>query len=155
MSDKLYIHYGHPRFEKDEFHTIENRPAFSKPFGGLWASPVDAELGWKQWCMNESFALNCFDSNFTFRLSENSKVLHIRSVRDLELLPVQKEFDFLERMVCPDFEKLVSDGWDAIELHLSEENVEGFGWLDGLYWYLYGWDCDSILVMNPDVVEVV
>ena len=45
----------------------------------------------------------------------------------------------------PDFEKMLADGWDAIEFRLSEDSE--------LYWALYGWDCDSILVMNPDVVE--
>lgn len=44
-----------------------------------------------------------------------------------------------------DFEKLRELGIDAIELHLIE-NPE-------LYWTLYTWDCDSVLVMNPDVIE--
>ena len=45
----------------------------------------------------------------------------------------------------PDFEKLLSDGVDAIELFISDDRE--------LYWSLYGWDCDSILIMNPDVVR--
>ena len=53
---------------------------------------------------------------------------------------------------CLDFELLTYE-YDAIELHLSEDNSRG-DFMECLYWVLYGWDCDSILIMNPDVVEV-
>lgn len=50
----------------------------------------------------------------------------------------------------PDFEKAYYLGIDAIELHLSEdESPDG---MNGLYWLLYGWDCDSILILNPKIV---
>ena len=49
-----------------------------------------------------------------------------------------------------DLKKMLKQGYDGIELHLSEEITDDSK--DGLYWKLYGWDCDSILVMNPDVV---
>ncbi|MFR3519297.1 MAG: hypothetical protein ACLTT4_12785 [Coprobacillus cateniformis] len=42
-----------------------------------------------------------------------------------------------------DFEELKRQ-YDAIEVNISNDY--------GLYWKLYGWDCDSILVMNSDVV---
>lgn len=48
--------------------------------------------------------------------------------------------------VLGSFEKLLDDGWDAVELHLSEDRSYG-GFMEGLY-------CDSILVMNPDVIVV-
>lgn len=44
-----YIHYGHKHFEVNEFEPIRNRELFPKPFGGFWASPVNAEYGWKDW----------------------------------------------------------------------------------------------------------
>ena len=47
----------------------------------------------------------------------------------------------------PDFEKLVSDGVDAIEFFISDDNK--------LYWDLYGWDCDSILIMNPNIIKLI
>ena len=36
-----YIHYGCTSFDKLKFQEIK---------GGLWASPIDAEYGWKDWC---------------------------------------------------------------------------------------------------------
>ena len=41
--------------------------------------------------------------------------------------------------------------YDAIELHLSEEVVDDY--LESLYFKLYGWDCDSILIMNKDIIK--
>ena len=46
-------------------------------------------------------------------------------------------------MCCLDFEKLSKD-YDAIEV------ID----IGKFYWALYGWDCNSILIMNPDIVEV-
>ena len=48
--------------------------------------------------------------------------------------------------VVPDFEKMVEDGVDAIKLNLSKGDYE-------LYYEFYGWDCDSILIMNPDIIR--
>lgn len=151
---KKYIHYGHAEFRPELFREIKNRYAFVKPSGGLWASPVDAKRGWKEWCTDENFCVGRLLDSFTFKLSENSKILHIRTTRDLESLPLQTNV-WHTMWVVLDFEKLLADGWDAVELHLSEECQDERGWFDGLYWELYGWDCDSILIMNPDVVEVI
>lgn len=40
------------------------------------------------------------------------------------------------------------EGADAIELHLTcNGNMN-----NELYFALYGWDCNSIRIMNPDIV---
>lgn len=148
--ENRYIHYGHNSFDRNLFTPISNEEMFVKPYGGLWASPIDAEYGWYEWCCDEHFHTNWLSKNFTFTLSEKAKVIHIRSVADLKELPDQKSPEWFKRdpiWKCIDFEKLLADGVDAVELHLSEDG--------GLYQELYGWDCDSILIMNPDVVEVV
>ena len=141
---KKYIHYGHKHFDRTLFIPIRNCPSFTKPHGGLWASPVDAEFGWKEWCKQEDFRECNLNNSFTFTLSENARVLTILSVAGAKCLPqVRNEFA-LPWWVIPDFEKLVEQGYDAIELKLSND------W--GLYQALYGWDCDSIVVLNPDVI---
>lgn len=157
MESKKYIHYGCDSFDRNLFQPIVNRERFVKPHGGLWASPVDSEWGWKDWCTSESFHTDRLSESFTFTLSENAKVIHIRSVSDLTELPNQKPSPWFPGVCdwkCIDFEKLLADGVDAVELHLSEEDRTNCGFMDGLYWELYGWDCDSILILNPDVVEV-
>ena len=65
---------------------------------------------------------------------------------DLQKLPQQKKPNrMFENWFMPDFESLLADKCDAIELFLSDDHE--------LYFKFYGWDCDCILVMNPNVIE--
>lgn len=140
-----YIHYGHTNFYSDKFEKITNRPYFlSKPHGGFWASDVNAKFGWKDWCAQEHFRECVLENSVTFRLSDNANILHVRSQFDIARMERMKPEIY--NRCCPDFEKMKRMGIDAIELHLSE------CW--DLYFELYGWDCDSILVMNKDVIMI-
>ena len=146
MEKTKYIHYGHKEFDPDKFMEIKNRGCFIKPSGGLWASAVDAPYGWKDWCKDAEYS-ECDPNNaFEFTLADGSNVLHIRSKEDLESLP-HIETDLELNWHALDFEKIKELGVDAIELHINQNLF-----LDQL---MYGWDCDSILVLNKDVIEVV
>ena len=117
--------------------------------GGLWASDINADYGWKEWTENQNFMTDRYNDNnyFKFRLKDNARVLYLKDEKDLKNLP--KNNSELTRMMkmCGteylDFEKLKED-YDAIEIEI-----------DKLYWTLYGWDCDSILVMNKEVIELI
>ena len=149
-----YIHYGSTKLHK--IIPIKNIDYFTKPEGGLWASPVDAPFGWKEWCEREHFRETKEDNAFKFRVKDPSKIIHIRDVKDLEKLPRQKSKLGLESptMIYLDFEKIQKD-YDGIELHLSEEKQTIENFCNGLYFKLYGWDCDSILIFHEDAIEVV
>lgn len=149
-----YIHYGHKEFIPELFTPIENQGFITKPSGGFWASPVDALRGWKQWNESEHFQECNEDNSFTFTLREGSNVTHLRSVKDMDSLPkIESEIFKFSSWICLDFEEMVKNGIDAIELHLSEEDFSAYkSFGDGLYYKLYGWDCDSILIMNPDII---
>lgn len=142
-----YIHYGTTEYSKDKFKEIKNERLFTKPRGGLWASRVDSEYGWKNWTEDEHFRTEVYreDNYFKFKLKDEAKVLVIDNAKQILDLPKQKnEFNF--SFVCLDFEKLAKE-YDAIEVLISQDGK--------LYWDLYGWDCDSILVMNKEMVEVI
>ena len=143
-----YIHYGTKVFDLAKFRPIKNRPGIGKPFGGFWASPINAKTGWKEWCDQERFML-CEDSNsIRFVLDDRARVLHIRNTSDLVGLPsttVESNMRWLYGSVYLDFEGLVKMGYDAVELHLSEDGR--------LYNELYGWDVDSLLVFNPKIIQ--
>ena len=143
-----YIHYGHREFDKDLFLPIRNDFPFSKPKGGLWASNVAAQFGWKELCddmqIKECNKENCF----VFAIKESAEILSINTSNDLNQLPHCENTDVFGSFpwISLDFEKL-AEKYDAIELNISAD-------YQGLYFALYGWDCDCILIMNPDIVQV-
>lgn len=148
MKRQIYIHYGSTYFDISKFDTPQNRPYFQKPYGGLWASPIDAKRGWKEWCEDERFRVCNEENSFSFTLRDGAKVYHVRNCKDVLKMPeVKSDIELHEHI--PDFEKMAKE-YDAIELHLSEEEQHEHG--DGLYFALYGWDCDSIIILNPYVV---
>ena len=140
---KTYIHYGHDHFYKSLFSPIKNIHSLTKPIGGLWASDVDAMCGWKDWCDDNEFSECEEDNKFKFTLVD-AKILTINSSNDLENLPKGENKYGMSSLVILDFEK-ISQEYDAIEVNISSDGM--------LYYRLYGWDCDSILVMNPDVIQ--
>lgn len=144
ISDSIYIHYGNNKFDKNRFIEIENNE-WVKPIGGLWASNINAEYGWKDWCKENNFRECKKDNSFKFRLKDGSKVLIIDSASKLLDLPKQEtKYNF--SWVNLDFEQIAKD-YDAIEVLISKDSQ--------LYWDLYGWDCDSVLVLNPDNIEII
>ena len=148
-----YIHYGSNNFDLQKFNPISNQETlWNKPSGGFWASPIDAKLGWRNWCQQERYELNNLNAHFNFLITPNARVHHLYTSKDLEHLPKQSgHYISYGNFFYPDFEKMMEDGWDAIELHLSSSD-RNWDYEDGLYWRLYGWDCDSILIMNPNII---
>ena len=137
-----YIHYGSSKFYP--FFPVRNNPYFTKPEGGLWASPVDAPLSWEKWCRREHQQLESLKEYFKFTLTEDAKILHLYSANQLNELP---QIDFSGNIPISsknlmytilDFEKIQQE-YDGIELHLSEEVFpEDVDWsYKGLYWKLY------------------
>ena len=98
----------------------------------------------------EDFHVNKLNNYFVFDLLPTARICHIRSIYDLKKLP--KFSPIVQSMYYNiDFE-LAKKRYDAIQLHLSEETRCG-DYRESLYFKLYGWDCDSILIMNPDIIK--
>ena len=144
MSNEIYIHYGHKKFDVNSFIEISNhKPAWVKPYGGLWASNINAKFGWKDWCEEQRFRECSLDNSFKFKLKENTRILKIDNSDILKKLPIVNA-PFKTSWINLDFEKLRKN-YDVIEFLISED--------ERLYWDLYGWDCDSLLVLNKEVIE--
>ena len=138
-----YIHYGSKAFDRSKFEKISNW--FIKPRGGLWASRVDSLFGWKQWNDESKFRKCTRENSFTFSLTPRANVVELFTSEDLQKLPMlQKDYPIGEYYLI-DFEECVKQGIDAIELRDIWK---------GLYFPLYGWDCECILIINPEIVEV-
>lgn len=154
-----YVHYGSSSFDKSQFSPVHNE-IFTKPSGGFWASPVNAPKTWKDFVINTKLERD-LSVSFSFELTPQAKVLHLRQYEDLESLP---KIDYglpvdLLLLVFLDFEKL-AEHYDAIEFHYSESIVNDFHLNSklspspkySLKRALDGWDCDSILIMNPNII---
>ena len=150
-----FIHYGSDSFDINRVKLVQNQPLSNKPIGGFWATPVGAELGWKEWCEEVGLEMERLKSHFEFTLSEDAKVIEISKEEDTEALPlyIEKMAEKMMRLFGDafrtskpiDFEKLVADGVDAILFNLSADCMMKYGALSG-------WDCDSLLVLNPKVI---
>jgi hypothetical protein len=169
-----YIHYGSDKFDKEQFVPISNRGHWIKPIGGLWASPVDSKNNWYEWCKAEydwyelcetecdknnggefNFVFQTYMSkSFTFSLKPGSKIIYISNIVDLRLLHDMDCCTYLTNrpslyenaipVESIDFEKLLSLGYVGVEISLNSCT----------YWSMYGWDCDSIVVMDPNSIVV-
>lgn len=151
MKNKIYKHCGSEFFDRNKFVDIRNKEGWVKPEGGLWASCVDDDYSWEQWVEGNDYRKDYYkSSHFLFKLNSD-KILTITNHNQLFHLPQQRNDDAnyltnLTDWIFLDFEEL-KEKYDAIDVKISKDYE--------LYHYLMGWDCDSILVLNPDVIEEV
>ena len=164
-----FIHYGSDEFNPMYFTPIRNNAGFPKPEGGLWASrgcPVHEDgwtnYGWKEWCEDSNYQKKKLKKSFRFELREGARIVLLSDPKDLIPLPKTKPWELkevsltdskkptleqLEEYFRPnpcflDYEKMLREGVDAIEL---QHSLAFRRCLDT-------WDCDCIVVMNPDVI---
>ena len=116
-----------------------------KPYGCFWGSRLVTDYGWIAWCEDNDFELESLKSNFQFTLAPDAKIIEIRNLEDLKQLPLISATDFaISGQYRIDFEKLQSEGYDGVEVLIDDFQ---------LYQALYGWDCDSIVIWNPNCVR--
>lgn len=139
------IHYGNSVFDASLFQPIQDSTTgFNKPRGGLWASPIKSKYGWREWCEMENFRVESLKSFFKFLFV--GRVLIIDKFEDIKKLHWDRKRAFYR----PYFEPLLSD-YDAIHLTENGERETRFS----LGYTLYGWDCESVLVLNKDCIKLI
>lgn len=157
----IYIHYGDGNiYNEENFKPIKNidyNNADNIPDGqttkpvpgtGLWGSDISKPLNWRALCyaynLTQLKAIKNKDY-FLFVFKPNANVVHIYTPKDLEKLPHIRNVRGKEYNIL--FEEALEQGIDAIELHLESK------YRDELDEYLFGWDCSSVLVLNPDSIQ--
>lgn len=148
-----YVTYGIQKadFSAEKFYKTKHvLPC--KPDYGLWASRIDAEYGWKEWCEDSDFR-ECSDScKMEFELAANTKILEIHCEEDVLPYIVKGRYNMSfgqSKTNISDginFEKLKSEGFDGLELFILEDRRL----YDGVF---NAWDCDSITIWNYDVIQ--
>lgn len=150
METLSLITYGKGNFfDKNKFQPVKNAPYCNKPNGGLWASPINSKYGWKDWCIIEEFGN--LSNSFEFTIIGN--IFKITNQNSINQLPLVSEgiHDYHTVLVSAlyngqlvDFEAVDNSGIDAI--WLTEEAV--------CCKEFYGWDCESVLILNPNCIQV-
>lgn len=129
-------------FDLSKFLTPANRD-HAKPVGGLWTSPVDSEFGWAQWCEGQDFG----DLSTSFKLKFTGHVYVIDCVEAAKCMP-WRNIDFLKHLCWPDYEAI--QGVDAI--YLTKKGEYATRYSDP---WLFGWDCETVFVMNPACISAI
>ena len=68
----------------------------------------------------------------------------------MKFQPFQPFLLYARSRACPDYEAMITDGVDAIYLTERGQRETSYS----VPANLYGYDCESVLVMNPDCIEV-
>ena len=154
----VWITYGSDKFDKNKFEPItlnwrtqlNNKPAS----GGLWACPLNAEYGWKDWCQDEDFNTSSLDKSFTFKLKYCAPIYVIDTKEDLINISTKKADEALYNLYCIDYERLMDEGFCGIyvtkngsrlrsDIRIGDKTILG----------LSCWDVESICVFYPEVIE--
>lgn len=161
LEGKEFIVYGKKKFIPKNFRKIKNHKYWIKPYGGLWASPINSRYGWKNFILSEMpMWNNKLQSYFKFKLKPNSKIYIINSIKDLHNIPFIKkagEYSVSETLI--DFEKMKEKGgYDGIFLTAEGQFSTRMPEFKGIYYQechgfnLYGWDVESLLVFNKNCI---
>lgn len=157
ITNKKFLTVGINDIKEQLFQPIKNIEYSNKPSGGLWSSPYneDSEYksDWLRFCIQEDFSTDKINHGVLFTLKKDSRICVINSMEDLEkIYQLYKgngieESLFLQKTL--NFEKLASD-YDAIYL-TDEGQWETRFPRDGMLGKginLYGWDVETLLVLN-------
>ena len=144
MKSKMkLIHYGNTHYIPSWFEPISDEPFRNKPKGGLWTSPINSEYGWSDWCEGEGYG----DLSAWFELDFNGTVLEIDSFEDMNELPwIESDGHYFVS-----FQAICACGFAYDAIHLTEKGQKETRMTHPKS--LYGWDCETVLVMNPDSVS--
>jgi len=152
MTPKIYIHYGHDKFDPERLKTTRiPGDTFIRAYkpSGLWGSPTDSKLGWKDWCECEQFNINRLNKSFKFCIKPDAKVLEVREVWDVDDYLISTKHTYGNNTwfeLTLDTDKIEKD-YDAMEVYMNDNYYDLH---NSDIFYL--WDVDSIVVWNPDVV---
>lgn len=162
MIPKLHIILGKKELNKEMFKPIKNGIGSIKPKGGLWASPYypndEYISGWHKWCSNEMDSWLSNDS-VILELKNNTRMFTINNQNDLikfiSIVGIAEDEVLLrmglKMLIYPNFEK-ASQLFDVI--YLTEEGEWKTRFVSNQCDYnLYGWDCESILILNFDCIK--
>lgn len=153
---KIYITYINKgkEFNKDLIKVRLKPNYINKPTEAFWGSPENAEYGWKEWCKSEEFGDYDFDNPIRWKLKDGSKIytINLKSVTTINGINKLSRYiinNELKSMIYLNYRQMRNNNIAAVELldarvgHLFRNKIElSFN----------GWDCESIVVLDPSKI---
>ena len=149
-----YIVLGKTELKEELFNKDLTNNGINKPKGGLWSSPYNKDTisGWYQFCKEQNFVKADNTVGVIFTLKEEARVYTIDSKEDLDNLVNKYPNDVLE--ILKEIAGLnfiaVSKDYDAIYLTDKGQWATRFSQPNTLY----GWDCETLLVLNFNAIDL-
>lgn len=150
LKNTVFVAYGTDKYDINKFTNVDVNNIFSltrnKPSGGLWASPIDSEFGWGQFCNSEGFRLKTLANHFIFKVAPNANIYVINDINDLKTISTRKNYFGI---LSIDFNYLLKNNFDGIFVtHQAASTLRQVADIDGLD----SWDVESICVFNPKII---
>jgi hypothetical protein len=147
--DMVFISYGTDMFDINNFRKpVFNSPRalmLNKPVGGLWASPINAEYGWVDFCDRNAFELQTLAKHFIFKLKTNAKIYVIDNEENLRKISTLPDKNYSTELGIN--WALLRD-YDGV---FVTDNACHLRFLNGIKG-LSAWDVASICIFNPNVI---
>ena len=167
LKNMEFVAYGKEKFNARKNTTWHYNPegSWTKPWGGVWASPVNAQYGWAEYLNNGNLGsrkIRDLSKHFRFKLSKSAKIYMIDNAQDLIAVSTKlgKYDDFsITAYWYIDFHKLCNDyGCDGVFItDNAARNLRRNIWLDdngtNVVMSLWEWDVCSIWIANLDIIE--
>ena len=151
MKEKIYVHYGHEKFEPEKLLNRKRDPFLQKyKPTGLWGSPVDSEWGWIDWCKSEGFRPERLKTSFKFKIDPSARILEVRNPDDVRSYIIAEEHRFPDDTIFYDYSldtSQIEKEYDGMEVYMNDNYNELHNTP-----IFYVWDVDSLVVWNPDMV---
>lgn len=151
MKPGTLIHYGCTKFDPNLFMPIKNRN-WNKPSGGFWTSPVNSSYGWKDWNLDSEFRECDLKNSCTLKLKPSAKIYVIDNMAHLKRYSTNK-CKYTNKLYL-DFEKM-SKKYDAIWVTTKGlMETSDISYKEGFVYSLYGWDCETVLILNKEIIII-
>lgn len=158
-ADLPKVAFVHPNpLDPSLIGTIRN-DGHTKPIGGLWLSPVgaDGRTAWQSWCAGEDYDPYRGKPARAHRveLRPDARVAKIDSAADLDALagayPAQDRSPLNFEALAGDFDAVWLTDRGQWATRFRDGDLRDIG---GSAPNLYGWDIESVLVLNKDALDL-
>lgn len=121
---------------------------------GLWLSVEDdvEDMNWFEWCKKEEFKVEGLKYRYSARLSDDAKILHISSKKELERFSEE----YRSELHNIQSESVTCINWLRVKEKHDGIIISPYRWdcrLSNDAWY-YPWDCSSGCIWSLDKVSL-